>query len=283
MTIDATAVAFSTSPDLVAGPYAVIETQVTFGKAARVGARAFIGAGARIGDRVSLGPGVIIQSTLAEPVHIENDVEIGAGAVITAGMRVGFRARIGAGCVVAENVPPNMVLAVQPAHVVGYRNGSHGPGAPLRSIRVDDIQEDRMDLGVSGAQVWRMREYRDYRGSLCVAELHRNELPFPPARMFLVYDVPSQNTRGDHAHRVCEQFMHCVSGSVSVVLDDGRDRVEVLLSKPWIGIYMPAMIWGTQYRYSPDAVLAVYASRPYENDDYLRDYSEFLKLVQKKK
>jgi dTDP-4-dehydrorhamnose 3,5-epimerase-like enzyme len=212
-------------------------------------------------------------------VHIEDNVEVEAGAVICAGVHVGAGARIGAGCVINENVPPNMVLGTHGAHVIGYSGQEVGRVAPLRSVNLDSFRGDRMDLAVGGAQLWRLREYRDYRGALCVAELHRGELPFPPARIFLVYDVPGENSRGDHAHHRCEQFLHCVRGQVSVVVDDGRSRAEVRLASPSVGVYIPALVWGTQYRYSTDAVLSVYASRPYEADDYIRNYSAFLQLA----
>jgi hypothetical protein len=101
-------------------------------------------------------------------------------------------------------------------------------------------------------------------------------LPFSPARYFAVFGVPSIELRGEHAHKKCQQFLICLHGSCRVLLDDGERRCEVILDRPDIGVFMPEMIWGTQYRYSPDAVLLVFASRPYEADDYLRTYDEFL-------
>ena len=86
-------------------------------------------------------------------------------------------------------------------------------------------------------------------------------------------------TRGEHAHRVCHQFLLCVRGSCAVVADDGTRRQEFKLDRPDLGIHLPPLTWGVQYKYSADAVLLVFASEHYAADDYVRDYDEFLKLL----
>jgi UDP-2-acetamido-3-amino-2,3-dideoxy-glucuronate N-acetyltransferase len=91
-----------------------------------------------------------------------------------------------------------------------------------------------------------------------------------------VFGVPSVETRGEHAHRECHQFLVCVRGSVSVVADDGRRREEYLLDRPELGLHLPPMVWGIQYRYSADAVLLVFASHYYDPADYIREYDRFL-------
>ena len=68
-----------------------------------------------------------------------------------------------------------------------------------------------------------------------------------------------------------------------MLLDDGQQRCEVTLDRPDLGVYMPPLIWGTQYRYSPDAVLLVFASRPYEAEDYLRSYDDFLAELERQR
>jgi hypothetical protein len=120
-----------------------------------------------------------------------------------------------------------------------------------------------------------MRRITDVRGALTVGEVP-TEVPFSPARYFTVFDVPSIELRGEHAHKKCQQFLLCLHGSCRVLLDDGKTRCEVTLDRPDMGVFMPEMLWGTQYRYSHDAVLLVFASRIYEADDYLRTYDEFL-------
>jgi dTDP-4-dehydrorhamnose 3,5-epimerase-like enzyme len=117
----------------------------------------------------------------------------------------------------------------------------------------------------------------DLRGSLMAAEFR--DLPFVPARIFAVFGVPGEHIRGSHAHRECSQFLVCVAGTISCVVDDGEAREELLLDDPGVGLYLPPMIWGTQYKYSTDAVLVVLASHAYDPADYVRDYDVFLSLA----
>lgn len=116
------------------------------------------------------------------------------------------------------------------------------------------------------------------RGSLVVAELGAH-LPFVVQRVFVISAVPEGKPRGIHAHRECQQFLICVSGSVKAMVDDGDRRSVVTLDRSSLGLYMPELTWGTQYDYSPDAVLLVLASLPYDAEDYVHDYNEFLSLV----
>ena len=132
-----------------------------------------------------------------------------------------------------------------------------------------------LPLEVGESALYLMRQVTDPRGSLTVGEVP-TEVPFEPKRYFAVYGVPSSELRGEHAHKVCEQFLLCLNGSVRVLLDDGSKRCEVILDRPEMGVYMPAMTWGTQYRYSRDAVLLVFASMPYSADDYIREYKDFI-------
>jgi dTDP-4-dehydrorhamnose 3,5-epimerase-like enzyme len=85
--------------------------------------------------------------------------------------------------------------------------------------------------------------------------------------------------RGEHAHKELQEFLVCVKGSCSVMLDDGKVRDEVLLDSPTHGLFVPAHIWRVHYKYSPDAVLLVLASAEYDAADYVREYSDFLQLV----
>jgi hypothetical protein len=91
--------------------------------------------------------------------------------------------------------------------------------------------------------------------------------------------VSSSRVRGEHAHRACEQFLIATHGALSVVVDDGANRAEVRLSDPTVGLYLPPMVWGIQYKFDRNSVLLVVASRPYEADDYIRNYDMFRELV----
>ena len=125
-------------------------------------------------------------------------------------------------------------------------------------------------------QVQRFAEFSDLRGRLTAGEIPKDGLPFMPRRWFLVYDVPSQEIRGEHAHRVCHQFLICIAGKVTVAVDDGQRRAEVVLDNPTLGIYIPPMVWGSQFRYETKTTLLALASDLYDPDDYIRDYDEFL-------
>ncbi len=131
------------------------------------------------------------------------------------------------------------------------------------------------DLGVGGVKLYFLPKLQGWRGGLSFAEVGRN-LPFAPKRYFLIFDVPGQEIRGEHAHRQCQQFLVCVKGHCSVVVDDGQRRAGILLDRPNFGLYIPPMVWGIQYHYSADAVLMVLASQIYDAQDYIREYEQFL-------
>ncbi len=129
----------------------------------------------------------------------------------------------------------------------------------------------------SGAAIHRLHTVADLRGTLSVAETGAG-LPFVPLRTFVVYSVPGKEVRGERALRTCSLFMICISGSMSLLLDNGRVREEIVLDKPEIGIHVPPMLWTVQYKFSADAVLLVLASDRYQPDDYIRDYEVFARL-----
>ena len=245
--------------------------------------------GLRIGKDVFVGPNVTFTNdkfprSKQYPekfllTRVGDRASIGGGAVILPGLTIGEGAMIGAGAVVTRSVPPFAIVVGSPARIIGYVEG----GASQRSLSAEqrsfgpDIGATR--LGIGNVSLHRLKCVEDMRGSLSVGEF-LNDVPFTPKRYFLVYDVPSIETRGEHAHRQCHQFLVCVRGSCAVVIDDGKRRSEVLLDGPGKGIYLPPMIWGTQYKYSSDAVLIVFASEYYDAADYIRDYSEFVRVVQ---
>lgn len=118
-------------------------------------------------------------------------------------------------------------------------------------------------------------EFLDPRGSLAVAE-YPHTLPFVVRRVFFVFNVPTTNVRGKHAHKELHQFLICAKGSCSVLLDDGIEQREYRLESPSQGLHIRPMIWAAQYDFSADAVLVVLASDAYDPEDYIRDYTDFL-------
>ena len=147
------------------------------------------------------------------------------------------------------------------------------PEGPSPVVPAGDVIASR----VSGVRLHGLTNARDLRGSLAATEY--SDLPFEPRRLFTVYDVPSESIRGAHAHRECAQFLICVAGSLSCLVDDGVAREEFRLTGPPVGLFIPPMVWATQSRYSRDAVLLVLASHPYDPADYIREYEEFIDAV----
>lgn len=135
-----------------------------------------------------------------------------------------------------------------------------------------------INLSVRGVQLFNFNKNVDARGALTVGNFE-TEIPFLPRRYFLVYGVPERQIRGEHAHKECHQFLVCTSGQCTVLVDDGFKKEEVILDQPSKGLYLPPKTWGAQFNYSKDACLLVFASHPYDNEDYIRNYEEFKKIV----
>jgi hypothetical protein len=138
-----------------------------------------------------------------------------------------------------------------------------------------------LEVGVGGVTLWPLRHVLDQRGNLIPVEFE-SELPFVPRRQFFVHDVGDDRIRGEHAHKVCHQFLFAVVGALAVIVDDGNDAREILLEDASLGLYLPPYVWGVQYRFSPHTVLSVYASHPYDAAEYIRDYDDFLVQVRQR-
>lgn len=121
----------------------------------------------------------------------------------------------------------------------------------------------------------------DDRGQLVVVEENK-DIPFDIKRVYYIYDTLTDVTRGFHAHKNLEQILICVHGSCKIHLDNGTETEEVLLDKPYEGLYISNDIWREMYDFSPDAVLLVLASQYYDEADYIRNYDEFLKFIGQK-
>jgi hypothetical protein len=112
-----------------------------------------------------------------------------------------------------------------------------------------------------------------------ITPIHNSiEIPFNVKRIFYLYDVPGGESRGAHAHRKCHQFLIAASGSFEVMLDDGSVQRIVQLNRPYIGLHIPPMIWGSEINFSSGAICLVFASEIYLAEDYIRGYDDFRKL-----
>lgn len=262
-----------------------VENDVTIGDRVTIKCGVQVWDGVHLGDDVFVGPNVTFTNdpfprSKAWPeqytrTQVLAGASLGGGAVILPGVTIGRRAMVGAGAVVTKDVPANAIVVGNPARIVGYVDAADArlPGLPAAAVTASQIS------GAVETPLYRVTIASDIRGSLAAIEF--DQLPFRPQRFFTVYDVPSKDVRGMHAHRSCEQFLVALAGSVTCLVDDGSRRQTYLLDDPGVGLYMPALTWGTQYGYAPGTILVVFASHPYDPDDYLRDYDEFVRQVQR--
>lgn len=265
-----------------------IENDVIIGDYVTIKSGVQLWDGLVIEDNVFIGPNAAFTNDLFprskqypkefKKTVIRKGASIGANATILPGVEIGSNAMVGAGSVVTKNVPPNAIVLGNPARISGYTN------APaIERIKDESFSGELGELNcsqVDGVGVYQLPEIKDMRGNLSFAEIGQF-LPFTPKRYFLVYGVKSHEVRGEHAHRNIHQFLVCVKGSCHVVVDDGHSREEYELNTPCKAIHIPPMVWGIQYKYSPDAVLLVLASDKYDADEYIRNYNEFLALANK--
>ena len=260
-----------------------IENDVVIGDRVTIKCGVQLWDGLRVADDVFIGPNATFTNDhfprsrqyLDEypQTVFRRGASIGANATIAPGIVIGEMAMVGAGAVVTHNAPPHAKLVGNPARIVGYVDASPEELEPRAAAEPLPAQPARP----GEAAVYRLPKVEDLRGSLSFGEVSR-QVPFEVKRYFLVFDVASEHIRGEHAHRTLHQFLVCVAGRCHVVTDTGAERREYVLDSPAKGLYIPPMVWATQYKFSRDAALLVLASEFYDAGEYIRDYHEFLKL-----
>ncbi|MEQ5075473.1 FdtA/QdtA family cupin domain-containing protein [Providencia alcalifaciens] len=114
----------------------------------------------------------------------------------------------------------------------------------------------------------------DDRGSLISLEQHKN-IPFEVKRIYYIFGTKEGVSRGFHAHKNLEQVAICVKGSCRFLLDDGKNKEEIVLDDPSIGLYISNVTWREMHDFSEDCVLIVLASELYDESDYIRNYQDF--------
>lgn len=124
------------------------------------------------------------------------------------------------------------------------------------------------------------QKHGDERGMLVALE-ETKEVPFTIRRVYYMYDTARNVRRGYHAHKKLEQILICVHGACTIHLDDGQECQEVRLDKPYEGLYIANDVWREMYDFSEDAVLMVLASELYDEDDYIRNYQEYIDYIRK--
>jgi acetyltransferase-like isoleucine patch superfamily enzyme/dTDP-4-dehydrorhamnose 3,5-epimerase-like enzyme len=258
--------------DVVVGNRVTVKSGVQLWDGLRVDDDVFIGPNATFTNdknpRSKQRPERFLQTTIHE------GASIGANVTILPGVSIGRGAMVGAGAVVTHDVPPYAVVVGNPARISGY------VGENQQSDVVENASKALASPQVVAgkAVLHPLTQAVDMRGSLAAMEF-ASQCPFIPKRLFMVHGVPNKSVRGEHAHHECHQFLIAASGSVTVSVDDGKNRGSVVLSSPDRGLYIPQLTWGSQYQFSSDAVLLVLASHEYDDADYIRDYGKYLEVV----
>ena len=137
-------------------------------------------------------------------------------------------------------------------------------------------------IGLQKCRLMDLPKILDNRGNLSFIESGR-PIPFVIKRAYWIYDVPGGETRGGHAYKKLQEFFVALSGSFAVVLDDGHNRKIVSLNRSYHGLYVPNMIWRYLENFSTNSVCMILASTSYSEDDYFRDYEQFVNHVMKER
>ena len=133
-------------------------------------------------------------------------------------------------------------------------------------------------LKVNNCKLIKLNKIKDPRGNITFLESNKH-IPFEISRVYYLYDTPSGAERGGHAHYDLKQLIVAVSGSFDVVIDDGKNREIIKLLRPDEGLLISSMVWRELKNFSGGAVCLVLASNFYEESDYIRDYHEFVKIL----
>lgn len=122
------------------------------------------------------------------------------------------------------------------------------------------------------------QSHGDDRGSLVSLEQNKN-IPFDIKRVYYIFDTKDKVTRGLHAHKKLKQLAIVLKGSCRFCLDDGKEKIELLLDNPAQGLLIESFVWREMYDFSEDCVLMILADSVYDESDYIRDYDDFLQVV----
>jgi hypothetical protein len=153
------------------------------------------------------------------------------------------------------------------------------------SIKVNAPNNSIVDSGgrsVFDCSLCELNKMHDKEGNLTYMYENVN-VPFPINRVFYSYDIPGGEDRGAHAHKKCHQFLIAASGSFEVALDDGTNKRTVLLNRPFWGLHVPPGIWASEQGFSSGSICLVLASEGYSEDDYIRNYDDYLDFINQDK
>ena len=124
-----------------------------------------------------------------------------------------------------------------------------------------------------------LQMHGDERGSLIALEEERN-IPFEIKRVYYMFNTKKNVKRGMHAHKKLKQVVIAIQGSCRFILDDGKEKIDILLDNPSQGLLIDSCIWREMYQFSSDCVLMVLANNHYDENDYIRNYEDFLSSIE---
>ena len=140
--------------------------------------------------------------------------------------------------------------------------------------------EKRKKINVYDCSVIELPKIETVGGNITPVHPQIN-VPFDIKRVFYSYDIPGGEARGAHAHKECHQFLIAASGAYEVLLDDGVNKRTVLLNRPFYGLHIPPGIWASEQAFSSGSICLVLASHGYIEEDYIRNYEDYLEYIKK--
>ena len=132
-------------------------------------------------------------------------------------------------------------------------------------------------MNIKNCKIIELPKFTDTRGNLSFVE-QWNHIPFEIKRTYWIYDVPGGEKRGGHAFKQNEEFIVALSGAFDVIVDDGNKKLKFTLNRSYYGLYVPAGLWREIENFSTNSVALEFGSIHYDEQDYIRDYNEYLKL-----
>lgn len=132
-------------------------------------------------------------------------------------------------------------------------------------------------MTIEGVKVIELPKFADPRGNLSFVE-QLNHIPFEIKRTYWIYDVPGGENRGGHAFKQNEEFIVALSGAFDVIVDDGENKKKFTLNRSYYGLYVPAGLWREMENFSTNSLALEFGSIHYDENDYIREYDEYLKM-----
>lgn len=132
-------------------------------------------------------------------------------------------------------------------------------------------------MTIKDVKIIELPKFADPRGNLSFVE-QLNHIPFEIKRTYWIYDVPGGENRGGHAFKQNEEFIVALSGAFDVIVDDGTEKKSFTLNRSYYGLYVPAGLWREMENFSTNSLALEFGSIHYDEQDYIRDYNDYLKM-----